>query len=39
MSPGMQHELMNDHWGSWNWQKIINLGALMTCQVTKTAAN
>lgn len=23
MSPGARHELLNDHWGAWNWQKII----------------
>ncbi|KAI0326025.1 hypothetical protein GY45DRAFT_1234598, partial [Cubamyces sp. BRFM 1775] len=26
MSLGMRHELMNDHWGSWNWRKVIGFG-------------
>ncbi len=26
MGPGNQHETLNDHWGSWNWQKILKLG-------------
>ncbi|KAI0702101.1 hypothetical protein C8Q76DRAFT_802395 [Earliella scabrosa] len=32
MSPGGRHELMNDHWSSWNWQKIIELAQyLLKC--------
>ena len=26
MGPGMRHEVLNDHWGSWNWEKILGLG-------------
>ncbi|RDX40776.1 hypothetical protein OH76DRAFT_1489992 [Lentinus brumalis] len=26
MSPGVRHEHLNDHWGAWNWQKIIGFG-------------
>ena len=26
MSPALRHETMNDHWGSWNWQKTLALG-------------
>ncbi|KAI0757483.1 hypothetical protein C8Q80DRAFT_1092841, partial [Daedaleopsis nitida] len=26
MSPGMRHEVYNDHWGAWNWQKTISFG-------------
>jgi hypothetical protein len=26
MGPGNRHETFDDHWGSWNWQKIIRLG-------------
>lgn len=26
MAPGMRHETLDSHWGSWNWQKVINLG-------------
>ncbi|OJT07897.1 hypothetical protein TRAPUB_1209 [Trametes pubescens] len=24
MGPGVRHEVLNDHWGAWNWQKIID---------------
>lgn len=27
MGPGNRHETLDDHWGSWNWQKIVKLGA------------
>ncbi|THH18836.1 hypothetical protein EUX98_g8889 [Antrodiella citrinella] len=30
MGPAMRHEVLNDHWGSWNWEKILNFGFLMT---------
>lgn len=23
MSPGTRHEVFNDHWGAWNWQKTV----------------
>ncbi|KAI1787680.1 hypothetical protein LXA43DRAFT_895864 [Ganoderma leucocontextum] len=23
MSIGMRHEVLNDNWGSWNWQKML----------------
>ena len=26
MSLGGRHETMNDHWSSWNWDKILELG-------------
>lgn len=26
MGPGMRHETLNDHWGAWNWQKMIGFG-------------
>ncbi|RDX40435.1 hypothetical protein OH76DRAFT_1459514 [Lentinus brumalis] len=26
MSPGVRHEHLNDHWGAWNWQKIVGFG-------------
>lgn len=26
MTLGSRHELMNDHWGSWNWSKVIAFG-------------
>jgi hypothetical protein len=24
MSPGHRHEVLNDHWGGWNFRKILN---------------
>ncbi|TFK80022.1 hypothetical protein K466DRAFT_504583, partial [Polyporus arcularius HHB13444] len=29
MSPGMRREHMDDHWGGWNWQKIIGFGTYL----------
>ncbi|KAI0688809.1 hypothetical protein C8Q76DRAFT_772031 [Earliella scabrosa] len=29
MSPGMRHEVYNDHWGAWNWQKTIAFGIVL----------
>lgn len=26
MGPAYRHEVLDDHWGSWNWAKIQNLG-------------
>lgn len=26
MAPGVRHEALNDHWGAWNWRKIIGFG-------------
>ena len=26
MGPAYRQEDLNDHWGSWNWNKILNLG-------------
>ncbi|KAH9900745.1 hypothetical protein C8Q73DRAFT_786170 [Cubamyces lactineus] len=26
MNPGARHEVLNDNWGAWNWQKIISFG-------------
>lgn len=23
MAPAVRHETLNDHWGSWNWQKLV----------------
>ncbi|KAI0047219.1 hypothetical protein FA95DRAFT_1465725, partial [Auriscalpium vulgare] len=27
MGPGGRHENLNDHWGAWNWRKVIGFGA------------
>ena len=26
MGPALRQEVLNDHWGSWNWAKILNFG-------------
>ncbi len=31
MSPGMRHEIMNEHWGSWNWSKLLGFGKCPGC--------
>ncbi|KAJ7912792.1 hypothetical protein B0H13DRAFT_2232409 [Mycena leptocephala] len=29
MGPGSRHDTLDDHWGHWNWQKLIGLGKLL----------
>ncbi|KAJ7631946.1 hypothetical protein DFH06DRAFT_1337469 [Mycena polygramma] len=29
MGPGSRHDTLDDHWGHWNWGKLIGLGALL----------
>ncbi|KAJ7825744.1 hypothetical protein B0H14DRAFT_3088554 [Mycena olivaceomarginata] len=29
MGPGSHQDMLNDHWGHWNWQKLVGLGALL----------
>lgn len=26
MAPAVRREVLDDHWGSWNWQKTVNFG-------------
>jgi hypothetical protein len=26
MGPGARHDTVDDHWGNWNWQKLVGLG-------------
>lgn len=37
MSPAMRHEVMDDHWASWNWQKIIGLGTPLSRLTARTS--
>ncbi|KAJ8469822.1 hypothetical protein ONZ45_g16756 [Pleurotus djamor] len=30
MGPGARIETLNDHWGHWNWQKVLGLGKLLS---------
>ncbi len=41
MGPGNRHETLDDHWGSWNWQKICKLGTLFhfICSIIHTDTN
>ncbi|KAI9068488.1 hypothetical protein FKP32DRAFT_1561583, partial [Trametes sanguinea] len=27
MNPGTRHEVFDDHWGAWNWQKTVNFAS------------
>ncbi|KAJ7818764.1 hypothetical protein B0H14DRAFT_2372989 [Mycena olivaceomarginata] len=29
MGPGSRHDTLDDHWGHWNWEKLMGLGALL----------
>ena len=29
MGPAYRQEVLNDHWGSWNWEKVLNLGVVL----------
>jgi hypothetical protein len=29
MGPGACHDTMDDHWGHWNWQKLVSLHKLL----------
>ncbi|KAJ7820776.1 hypothetical protein B0H14DRAFT_2599756 [Mycena olivaceomarginata] len=29
MGPGARHDTLDDHWGHWNWQKLVGLGGLL----------
>ncbi|KAF8210729.1 hypothetical protein K438DRAFT_1570057 [Mycena galopus ATCC 62051] len=29
MGPGARHDTLDDHWGHWNWQKLVGLGDLL----------
>ncbi|KAJ7670794.1 hypothetical protein DFH06DRAFT_1267265 [Mycena polygramma] len=29
MGPGSRHDMLDDHWGHWNWLKLVGLGVLL----------
>lgn len=29
MGPGARHDTLDDHWGAWNWRKLVVLGACL----------
>jgi hypothetical protein len=26
MGPGARHDTLDDHWGAWNWRKVVSMG-------------
>ena len=36
MSLQGRHELMDDHWGAWNWKKVIGLGTFVVLVLLQT---
>jgi hypothetical protein len=26
MGPGARHDTLDDHWGAWNWRKVVTMG-------------
>ncbi|KAF8214216.1 hypothetical protein K438DRAFT_1956307 [Mycena galopus ATCC 62051] len=38
MGPGSCHDTLDDHWGHWNWQKLIGLGDLLKKRLLKAIA-
>ncbi|KAF8182182.1 hypothetical protein K438DRAFT_1600936, partial [Mycena galopus ATCC 62051] len=38
MGPGSRHNTLDDHWGHWNWQKLIGLGDLLKKRLLKAIA-
>jgi Kyakuja-Dileera-Zisupton transposase len=30
MGPGAHHDTLDDHWGAWNWRKIVSMGVCST---------
>ncbi|KAJ8482732.1 hypothetical protein ONZ45_g14849 [Pleurotus djamor] len=39
MGPGAREETLNQHWGHWNWQKLIGLGKHSSLSSSLTQAN
>ncbi|KAG1845339.1 hypothetical protein F4604DRAFT_1688751 [Suillus subluteus] len=33
MGPGSRHDILDDHFGDWNWRKVCNLGPLLLCKL------
>lgn len=27
MGPGSRHDTLDDHWGAWNWRKVVSMGS------------
>ncbi|TDL16540.1 hypothetical protein BD410DRAFT_816721 [Rickenella mellea] len=39
MGPGSRHSTLDDHWGAWNWQKVIGLGVLLLSKLQEAVRN
>jgi hypothetical protein len=31
MGPGSRHDMLDDHWSFWNWQKVVAMGMYLIC--------
>lgn len=39
MGPGACHDTLDDHWGAWNWQKIVSMGVCLCYIVSPPVTN
>ncbi|TDL22048.1 hypothetical protein BD410DRAFT_815199 [Rickenella mellea] len=39
MGAGSRHTTLDDHWGGWNWQKVIGLGILLLAKLKEAIEN
>lgn len=37
MAPSLRREVLDDHWGAWNWRKVVNMGAYLLCFISHLA--
>ncbi|KAG1879782.1 hypothetical protein F4604DRAFT_1679367 [Suillus subluteus] len=35
MGPGSWRDVLDDHFGDWNWKKVVGLGATLLCKMTE----
>ncbi|KIK39713.1 hypothetical protein CY34DRAFT_14196 [Suillus luteus UH-Slu-Lm8-n1] len=36
MGPGCRRDTLDDHFGDWNWKKVVNLEAMLLCKTKET---
>lgn len=39
MGPGGRHDTLDDHWGAWNWRKVVGLGMCFTFTLIRTCTH
>ncbi|TDL13469.1 hypothetical protein BD410DRAFT_846920 [Rickenella mellea] len=39
MGPGSRHGTLDDHWGAWNWRKIVGLGPSLCAKLRDAISN